>query len=90
VIKNRQSPRIAYFGVICLGLKTKPSWGGEYCHGINLLYTISYCFILSYTVVGQCPTLKRRNTQVSILRRNGTRTSHWRLEVGGREKNNKD
>ena len=42
------------------------------------------------SVVGQSPTLKRRNTQVSILRRNGARTSHWRLEVGGREKNNKD
>ena len=44
----------------------------------------------SSIVVGQGPTLKRRNTQVSILRRNGTKTSHWRLEVGGREKNNKD
>jgi len=41
-------------------------------------------------VVGQSLTLKRRNTQMSILRKNGTRTSHWRLEVGGREKDNKD
>jgi len=41
-------------------------------------------------IVGQSPTLKRKNTQMSILRKNGTKTGHWKLEVGGREKNDKD
>jgi len=32
-------------------LRTKPFKRGEYCHGTDLLYTIPYYFIPSYTIL---------------------------------------